>query len=246
VRPGQAVLEPSAGTGHLADAVRAAGGDVHALEMQPALRKILELKGHKVAGNDALAHDGTYDRIVMNPPFEQGADMHHIQHAFEHNLKPGGRLVAILSEGPFFREDRKAQAFRAFLTEHGAHNEKLPAGSFTQGDVPTGVNTRIVVLDKPGKVASASNESAHNAATERWQRAARMEPDERRKATAYEMADMHVRASAAHRTAAHHNTPHMHDLAAKHSNSAADAEATYASRFPEVHKAVHYRVRWAA
>ena len=155
VRPGQRVLEPSAGTGHLADAVRAAGGNVTALEMQPALRKILELKGHTVAGNDALAHDGTYDRIVMNPPFEQGADMQHIQHAFEHNLKPGGRLVAILSEGPFFRSDRKAQAFRDFLAEHGAHDEKLPAGSFTQGDVPTGVNTRIVVLDKPDEVHKA-------------------------------------------------------------------------------------------
>jgi len=35
----------------------------------------------------------------MNPPFENGADIKHIQHAMK-MLKPGGRLVAICANGP--------------------------------------------------------------------------------------------------------------------------------------------------
>ena len=37
---------------------------------------------------------GTFDRIVMNPPFTNGDDIKHIMHALK-MLKPGGRLVAI-------------------------------------------------------------------------------------------------------------------------------------------------------
>jgi 16S rRNA G1207 methylase RsmC len=46
---------------------------------------------------------GTYDRILMNPPFANGADIKHILHAIE-LLKPGGRLVAICADGPRQRD----------------------------------------------------------------------------------------------------------------------------------------------
>lgn len=82
----------------------------------------------------------------MNPPFANLQDVDHVTHAFNF-LKPGGRLVAIMGEGAFFRQDRKAQEFRALLDVHGI-SEQLPAGSFEASG--TNVNTRIVILDKTG------------------------------------------------------------------------------------------------
>jgi 16S rRNA G1207 methylase RsmC len=59
---------------------------------------------------------GAYDRIVMNPPFENGQDIAHVEHAYE-LLSPGGRLVTVMSEGPFFRQDKNAASFRNWLEE---------------------------------------------------------------------------------------------------------------------------------
>ena len=86
----------------------------------------------------------------MNPPFERGQDAEHVQHAYE-RLKPGGRLVAIMSNGPFFRSDKKAEGFRNWLDTVDGSHEELPEGSFAGKDAfrQTGVNTRLVVIDKP-------------------------------------------------------------------------------------------------
>jgi len=149
VAPGLTVLEPSAGKGSLADAAREAGGIVSVVEQAETLRRVLALKGHELIGNDALDVTGTYDRIVMNPPFERGQDMVHVRRAYEANLAPGGRLVAITSEGPFFRSDKQATEFRAWLESVGGQSERLPAGSFRGSDVSTDVATRLVVIDKP-------------------------------------------------------------------------------------------------
>lgn len=149
VAPGLTVLEPSAGKGSLADAAREAGGIVSVVEQAETLRRVLALKGHELIGNDALDVSGTYDRIVMNPPFERGQDMVHVRRAYEANLAPGGRLVAITSEGPFFRSDKQATEFRAWLESVGGQSERLPAGSFRGSDVSTDVATRLVVIDKP-------------------------------------------------------------------------------------------------
>lgn len=159
LRPGMSVLEPSAGKGDIAVALRAAGVVPDVIEPQPALRQVLELKGFRLVGRDFLEFTEPYDRIVMNPPFEDGADMAHVRHAYD-LLKPGGRLVAIMSEGPFFRTDKRAQAFRLWLEEVHGEAEKLPAGTFLSSDVPTGVSTRIVVLDKREK-PETKTEPAH-------------------------------------------------------------------------------------
>ena len=45
----------------------------------------------------------------MNPPFDHGADIRHIEHA-RAKLKPGGRLVAICAAGPRQRERFEAIA----------------------------------------------------------------------------------------------------------------------------------------
>ena len=78
---------------------------------------------------------GTFDRVVMNPPFDHGADIRHIEHA-RGKLNPGGRLVAICANGP-----RQRAALQPIATAW----IDLPAGSFA--DQGTGVNAAIVVID---------------------------------------------------------------------------------------------------
>lgn len=157
LKPGMRVLEPSAGKGDIADAVKARGVTPDVVEMQHRLREILKLKGHNVVGHDALEHTGQYDAVLANPPFENGQDMQHLMHAYDHQLKPGGRLVFITSEGPFFRSDKKAAAFREWLDQVGGYSEKLDEGSFKGAESfnQTGVNTRMVVIDKPEVAAKA-------------------------------------------------------------------------------------------
>lgn len=150
--PGLRVLEPSAGSGHIADAIReAAQVELAVIEPHTTLQRILELKGHQLIASDFLQHhqDG-YDRILMNPPFERGQDMQHVQHAYE-LLTPGGRIVAIMSEGPFFRDAQQDRTFRAWLDDVDGQADPLPAGTFYSSDRPTGVNTRLVIIDKPAE-----------------------------------------------------------------------------------------------
>ncbi len=150
VESGMRVLEPSAGKGDIADAVkeRSPESEIETVEPVGDLREILQMKGHNVVGNDILAHKGEYDRIVMNPPFENGQDMAHVRHAYD-LLKPGGRLVAIVSEGPFGRQDKKSSDFRSWLAEVGGNSEEL-GQQFNASDAfrTTGVNTRMVVIEK--------------------------------------------------------------------------------------------------
>lgn len=149
IKPGMKVLEPSAGKGNIADEVPK-DADLDVIELNHALSEILKEKGHNIVGSDFLEHKGEYDRIVMNPPFEKGQDIDHVRHAYD-LLKPGGKLVSIMSEGTFFRSDKKATEFREWLDEVGGTSEKLPEKSFTgkDADRQTGVSARIVEIEKP-------------------------------------------------------------------------------------------------
>ena len=152
IKDGMSVLEPSAGSGRIADAVSKVMGDAAAnltmIEQSSQLRDILKLKGYPVAEDtDFLEHKGEYDRIVMNPPFENGQDIDHVRHAYD-LLKPGGRIVAIMSPGPFFRSDKKAVAFREWFDAIGGQVEALPEGTFKESG--TSVSSRLAIIDKPG------------------------------------------------------------------------------------------------
>ncbi len=149
------VLEPSAGRGDLADALRDTypTAQIDVCEINPDLRRILELKGYPILAWDFfdLSKRGCekkYDRVLMNPPFENFQDIDHVMLAWSF-VKPSGRLVAIMGEGTFFRKDKKAEHFRTWLKQHDFEDHPLPEGSFNNGDKPTGMNARIVVIDKP-------------------------------------------------------------------------------------------------
>lgn len=151
IEPGMKVLEPSGGTGNIAEAIREAGAEVDVAEISGQMRELLEAKGFNLVAHDFMDLDeGSYDAVVMNPPFS--ADIEHVRHAFD-LLKPGGRLVAIVGEGSFGNQ-KKHTEFQEWLDEHGATVEKLPQGTFTDRTQlkTTGANARVVEMVKPGEV----------------------------------------------------------------------------------------------
>jgi len=166
IQPGMSVLEPSAGKGNIAEAIREAQPEakLDVIEWDNGLSAILKEKGFNQVGSDIFTHSGSYDRIVMNPPFEEGADIEHVMKAYD-MLKPGGRLVAIMSEGPFYRSDRKADSFRNWLDDRGGISEKNPEGSFLKSERSTGVATRTVTIDKPGRAGGLLFRLSPEAAT---------------------------------------------------------------------------------
>lgn len=151
ITKGMDVLEPSAGNGNIADAVKNADVIPDVIELSSELSKILEAKGYPVVGSDFMSYnEKKYDRIVMNPPFSNGADGDHVMHAYK-LLKPGGRIVAIVGEGTFIRSDKKAVNFREWLDQVNGSEEKLPQGTFSDKKLlnTTQANARMVVIDKP-------------------------------------------------------------------------------------------------
>ncbi len=148
IQPGDDVLEPSAGTGMLLGAMgcRMFGhnpecGTVTAVEINPGLANCLkrDFPLTIVICGDFLevscgAHG--FDKILMNPPFENGDDIKHILHAFG-MLKPGGRLVAICANGP--RQQAK-------LMPLSRNWFALPNDTFK--DAGTSVRTAMIVLEK--------------------------------------------------------------------------------------------------
>ncbi|MET0374003.1 MAG: hypothetical protein ABW128_07065 [Rhizorhabdus sp.] len=145
---GADVLEPSAGSGAIADALRDAGHNVTCVERHATLCSILEAKGHKVIAGDfqEAADLGQFDAVLMNPPFEKGQDCHHVDLAWSY-VKPGGALVAIMGAGVMFRSTSPYRGFRAFVAEHGGTFEEIPAGTFKESG--TGVASVLLTMTKP-------------------------------------------------------------------------------------------------
>lgn len=163
IKPDEKVLEPSAGKGNIADEIKENYPDntLDVVEWNTSLNDLLNEKGHNVVGNDFLQTSGVYDKIVMNPPFEKGQDIDHVKHAYD-LLSDGGRVVAVMSEGSFSRNDKKAVDFRNWLDRVGGYSEKLPEGSFKQSERSTGVNTRMVVIDKNADISTETPGVKHS------------------------------------------------------------------------------------
>jgi phospholipid N-methyltransferase len=156
VQPGHRILEPSAGTGILLGVI---GGrmfkgtnedttpykerdQLYAVEINHSLAQKLgsEFPLTKIICGDFLEQYGNlgkFDRVIMNPPFINGADIQHIKHARTF-LKPGGKLVALCANGP--RQKRELEPLADYW-------EPLPEGSFSnQG---TNVNVVLLTIEEP-------------------------------------------------------------------------------------------------
>lgn len=141
IQEGETVLEPSAGTGAILQAIM--NNDtalaVVAVEINQALADNLanEYPLSHVHGIDFLTYERgrcKFDKIIMNPPFENAADIKHIKHALT-MLKPGGMLVAICANGS--RQNAQLQHIAEYW-------EPLPAGTFAHAG--TGVSTVLLTI----------------------------------------------------------------------------------------------------
>jgi predicted RNA methylase len=156
IAPRHRILEPSAGRGRIARAIREAHPDcaLDICEIHDEFRRSLASEFTLVA-DDFLAYrpdeDSLYDRIVMNPPFSRQRDIAHVSHAWE-CLAPGGHLVAVMAAGVEFRQNATARAFRELVDQHGAV-ERLPEGTFAESG--TNVCTVRVVLHKSAAACAA-------------------------------------------------------------------------------------------
>lgn len=161
IQPGDKVLEPSAGTGRLLGAMGGRmfhwtperQGEVVAVELNISLANRLhsEFPLTQVISGDFLEQSpedvglGLFDVILMNPPFQNGADIKHIQHARKF-LAPGGRLVAICANGP--RQNEQLQPLADTW-------EPLPADTFKEQG--TSVNTVLLTMALPAAVESPAD-----------------------------------------------------------------------------------------
>lgn len=153
VGPNHSVLEPSAGSGRIIDAMMDGAGSITAVEFDAQRRESLRscYSSPRFSNTitvepamDFLDYEASepFDRVVMNPPFGKvgkGDHIDHVDHAYS-MLDHGGTLVSVLPAGVKFRTDKKHSAFRKRFA-HGTI-EDLPEGSFKE----SGTSVRAVVL----------------------------------------------------------------------------------------------------
>ena len=150
IRGTDRVLEPSAGMGAI---IRALAEKTSKIDTYELMEKNYNYLCHNFADRVnvflrdflTVVPEVVYDKIVMNPPFMKQSDIIHVSHAWKF-VKPTGRLVAIMSPGFTFRQNKLSTDFLKMVEEFGYY-EKLPENSFKSSG--TGVSTVMVVLDKP-------------------------------------------------------------------------------------------------
>lgn len=164
IKPGEIVVEPSAGTGNLALWARAAGGRVHTNEISDRREALLREQGYdtsKVNGehlHDILPKDVKPSVIVMNPPFSATGGRvavnknkygyNHITSALQ-RLEPGGRLVAILGEGAALDKPKAAGFWNSLM---GRYNVRANIGldGKDYGKFGTTFDNQVIIIDKTG------------------------------------------------------------------------------------------------
>jgi hypothetical protein len=168
LKPGDTMLEPSAGIGGLAAFAKAAGAQVVVNELSPRRLQFLKtLPFDRFFNEDAeqinniLPADVRPTVVVMNPPFSQAGDRmggktdlmvgaRHIEAALK-RLQPGGRLVAIVGRGMAM----DAPTFREWWKRIAASNQ-VRANIEISGDeykkYGTTFDNRLLVIDKVAPV----------------------------------------------------------------------------------------------
>lgn len=192
IKPGDTVLEPSAGHGAIG---RYFPELASATFIEPSA-ELLSRLALRAPGNhrqmrfeDLDVGGNKFNAIVMNPPFGAGGKtaIDHLHKAM-HHLKNGGRIVALIPEGPaadkkfeamFYGKEGELEQLRENIKQkrreggsisyetrriddltnyHLRASISLPAVTFSRAG--TGVSSRIVVIDKVANTkASLVNQS---------------------------------------------------------------------------------------
>lgn len=159
-KPGQSLLEPSAGDGAIA---RWMPDNTYNTVVEPSRdltpKLMRNVAGAKVVESTFENFDlhNKFDGIAMNPPFGHGGKtaVEHVAKAYQH-LKDGGRLIAIIPDGPacqkhfdkWFYGDPEAKRKEDRGIADGVLMADIHLPSVTFDRAGTKVNTRMVVIDK--------------------------------------------------------------------------------------------------
>ena len=165
IQPGDSVLEPSAGTGRILDALQNRASVIDRLvaveinrdlyeRLEQTLGTVVDVRHGDFLETILEELGGQFDVILMNPPFANTDDVKHIQHAMKF-LKPGGRLVAICANGP-----RQNDKLKPTIEASGTW-EDLPAGTFESSG--TGVNTALLYFEAPKAIEPKAADTSQRA-----------------------------------------------------------------------------------
>lgn len=159
-KPGQSLLEPSAGDGAIA---RWMPDNTYNTVVEPSRdltpKLMRNVAGAKVVESTFENFDlhNKFDGIAMNPPFGHGGKtaVKHVAKAYQH-LKDGGRLIAIIPDGKacqkhfdkWFYGDPEAKRKEDRGIADGVLMADIHLPSVTFDRAGTSVNTRMVVIDK--------------------------------------------------------------------------------------------------
>lgn len=154
------ILEPSAGRGAIIKAIRrfhSCETVVHAVELMGTNSEILKQMNNVRLHREfnfldiSTDKDHQFERIIANPPFTKNQDIDHVLKMYE-ILKPGGRLVSVMSDHWRMVNHQKCVEFRQWID--GKINEgpeawiyEIELGTFKSSG--TMVGGCIVVIDKP-------------------------------------------------------------------------------------------------
>ena len=150
IKPGDHVLEPSAGHGAIA---RSMPETSHRTAIEPsadlASRLRLAAPGANVKEQrfEDLHPNNKYDAVVMNPPFGHAGStaVDHLARAANH-LRNGGRIVALLPHGAADAKLEKFLESPAAKDLHRVGSVDLPASTFERAG--TKVSTHVIILEK--------------------------------------------------------------------------------------------------
>lgn len=158
----QFALEPSAGKGDIAQAIKARmqqkkqPAQLDCVEIDPDLRAVLRQRGYTVVANDFLEWDAQtrYDLIVMNPPFRDGD--RHLLHALD-LMQHGGQIVCLLNASTLERTGSPVrQDLVQRLYSYGAKVEKLTR-AFSGAERSTDVDVVLIYVDIPDECRDEIN-----------------------------------------------------------------------------------------
>lgn len=145
IKPGEAVLEPSAGRGAILKYIASKTPNYKAVELNADNANYLRGLGYNVSQTSfELFSSRTkmrFDKVVMNPPFSDKRDILHTMMAYN-LLKPGGTLVGLLAENSIYYKREITARFNRFIGKAGAKIHQIPHGTFAE----SGTNVDVVCI----------------------------------------------------------------------------------------------------